>query len=120
MRVTGGVLLLLLFSFVLAHSAFPHHHHFTQTIHSHNHEHNHHEHEDEQDHNVFSFIQIDTIFLNGKQITVPFILICLPTFLETFSVIVNDDTDEELFERDILRPPLIAVVKHALRGPPIL
>jgi hypothetical protein len=113
--------MLVLFSFVLAHSAFPHHHHIDTSVteHRHNHDEEHHHHDRDDDHNVFTFSQIDDIFLTGKQLVIPIIIVYVPT--ASFTLIVSEeDVVVEYVERDIHRPPLISIPQHTFRGPPTL
>jgi hypothetical protein len=109
----------MLFSFVLAHSSFPHHHHLAKPIseHHHHHDEDHHQHDEDDDHSVFSFSQIDDIFINGKQLNVPIAIAFVPTPCFTF-VVSEEDVKAEYLERDIHRPPLISIAQPPFRGPP--
>src|SRR5687768_16822858 len=109
MRAIKAILLLLLFSFVLGHSVFPHHHHLAQPMADHHHYHDvahHHDAHEDSGHSIFSFIQIDDIFINGKQLTVPITIVFAPSASFTF-VISEKDVKLEYVEKDIDRPPLI-------------
>jgi hypothetical protein len=110
----------MLFSFVLAHSAFPHHHHIAKPVaEHHHHDKDHHQHDDEHDHSVFSFSQIDEIFINGKLLSVSIVI----TFVATpcFTLVVSEeDVTAEYFTRGVHRPPLISVSQQSFRGPPNL
>ncbi len=119
MRSIKATILLLLFGCVLAHAAVPHHHHLEPPVKEHHHhDADHHHHDDgEGDHSVFTFSQIDDIFLHGKQITVPIVIAFIPT--PSFTVVISEeDATVEYFEKDIHRPPLISIPQHPFRGPP--
>jgi hypothetical protein len=121
MKWYKATLLLLLFSFVLAHAAIPHHHHVTPSVEKHHHhsdaDHHHHHDDDDDDHSVFTFSQIDDIFLNGKQLNVPIIIAFIPT--PSFTLVISEeDVVVEYIERNIHRPPLIYIPQHSFRGPP--
>jgi hypothetical protein len=108
---------------VLGHSAFPHHHHSIEIKIE---KHGHHDHDDshnqdqdsdhEQDHNAFTFSQIDHIFLNGKQLDLPIVLAITPVTISP--IFTREDYKEEYFDKDIQCPPLIDIPSHSLRGPP--
>jgi hypothetical protein len=110
----------MLFSFVLAHAAFPHHHHIAKPIVvHHDHDTDHHHHDEDEDHSVFSFSQIDDTFINGKQLTVPIVIAFVPTLFFTV-VISEEDFTVKYFDRDVHRPPLISIPQQSFRGPPNL
>jgi hypothetical protein len=122
MRSLKATILLLLFSFVLAHAAVPHHHHVEipvkKTHHHHDASHHHHDNE-EDDHSVFTFSQIDAIFITGKQLTVPVLISFIPTVSFTL-VVSEEDVTIEYINKDIHRPPLILIPNLTFRGPPSL
>jgi hypothetical protein len=122
MKLWKATFLLLLFSFVLGHSAVPHHHHVdvpVKKIHDH-HEASHHDHDNEEDdHSVFTFSQIDAIFITGKQLTVPILISFIPTVSFTL-VVSEEDVTIEYISNDIHRPPLILIPNLTFRGPPSL
>jgi hypothetical protein len=134
MRQLRAIFLLTLFSLVLAHAAVPHHHDVPESVavfdhHGHKHEHEHHHdqngghtsnaQDDNEAHNVFSFTNIDTTFLSGKQVdlNVLFIYEYIPTFsYHVFKRIAH----LEYFDQDPAPPPLIFLQTKFFRGPPLL
>ena len=120
MRGLKAIFLLTLFSFVLAHAAIPHHHHVEPPAKEHHHHHDadhDHDSDGEDDHNVFTFSQIDEIFLSGKQLSIPIVIAFSPT--PSFTLVVSEeDVTIEYFEKDIHRPPLIRIPQQTFRGPP--
>ena len=130
MRVLTALSLFLSLSVILAHSVFPHHHHKVKTEqanhseeHQHDHKSNGDQHDDDSDghhHGLFTYSQIDNIFLTGKQVIVPITLTpIIEVFDWSFFTYPNQEPDD-FYVRDIELPPLIPHQEISFRGPPII
>lgn len=131
MRILTALSLFLALSVILAHSVFPHHHHKVKTEqlnHSEEHQHDHHksnghQHDDDSDghhHGLFTYSQIDNMFLTGKQVIVPIPLTpIIEVFDWSFFAYTNQEPDD-FYARDVELPPLIPHQEISFRGPPII
>lgn len=125
MRLARIICLILSLSVVLAHSIFPHHHHLVsdQTAHNedidHHEDADHHHHDDESDdHNVFSFGQLEDSFLTGKQVILSSIALeAIEIPIWSFKI-VRPEKSENFCLRDIELPPLLRCLQIDFRGPP--
>lgn len=131
MRILTALSLFLALSVILAHSVFPHHHHKVKTEkakHSEEHQHSHdksngHQHNDDSDshhHGLFTYSQIDNIFLTGKQVIVPITLTPIIEIFEWSFIAYNTQGPDNSYRKDIELPPLICCQEISFRGPPII
>jgi hypothetical protein len=110
------ILLLVSYSFLLAHTIVPHHHDDpAEAIQSH--------HDDGKDHNIFSFGQIDNSFLPSQKEVIKYndcssqFIPCLYQFTSPINS-VSSDNEFPVFEE--FPPPKNYFYSYSFRGPPIL
>ncbi len=129
MRIVRIIGLFLALSVTLAHSVFPHHHHVESAKAIQNEDADHHQEEDhghhhddaeDQQHNIFTFGQIENTFLTGKQVVVPIIIAPVIEIFEWTSVAYREQEPDDHYIKDIELPPLIRCQQISFRGPPSL
>jgi hypothetical protein len=115
------ILVILAWTLVLGHNVFPHHHHDEDLVIEH-HEHDDHD-DDDQDHNIFTFGQLDDVFIPGKieaKVFNDYIPALFIHFVKEFSLALTVfcKKSEYNFKYEF-PPPSTYHHTHSLRGPPV-
>jgi len=129
MRIARIIGMFLALSVVLAHSVFPHHHHVESeevnysedTDHHHENDSDHHHHKaDNHEHSIFTFGQIESTFLTGKQIILPIIVAPVFEVFEWSFVAYCNKEPDDIYIEDIDLPPMRQCQQISFRGPPVI
>lgn len=115
------ILVILAWTLVLGHNVFPHHHHDDDVVIEH---HDDHDDDDDHDHNLFTFGQLDEVFIPGKieaTIFSDFIPSLFMHFVKELSLALHVCSKKTEYSLKYeFPPPSVYQYTHTLRGPPAI